>query len=145
MHRYIDLHMHTSSSDGTDSPNDLFNSAKETNIGVLAITDHNTLLSLPKANELAQSHSIRLINDVEVNCILNKQRYHILGLGINLALSFEKFVLGIRQKNLDNNRKLIKNMSIDYSSLSENEYYEYTHDRSKGGWKALTYLKINRL
>lgn len=75
MHKYIDLHMHTSASDGTDSPDDLFNNAKKNKIDVLAITDHNTLLSLPRVNELAQRYPIKLINGVEVDCILNKQRY----------------------------------------------------------------------
>ena len=39
----IDLHMHSSFSDGTDTPDQLVKKAKASGIGLIALTDHNTL------------------------------------------------------------------------------------------------------
>ncbi|MCU4388551.1 PHP domain-containing protein [Acinetobacter haemolyticus] len=67
----VDLHTHTLISDGTYSPEQLVQAAVDLKIHTLAVTDHDTMDGLTRAqrylDEHAQDHDIRLISGVEVS------------------------------------------------------------------------------
>lgn len=64
----IDLHSHSTCSDGTYSPSELLLLAKDANIDVFALTDHDTVAGLNEARMQAQALGIHLINGVEISC-----------------------------------------------------------------------------
>lgn len=64
----IDLHSHSTCSDGTYSPKELLALAHNAGICMLALTDHDTVVGLTEAQEAAKSLNIRLITGVEISC-----------------------------------------------------------------------------
>ncbi len=81
----IDLHSHTTSSDGRFSPSDVIQRASEFNVDVLAITDHDTTAGLAEAaNYIAQNKlPIQLIRGIEISTLWQNKDIHIVGLNID--------------------------------------------------------------
>lgn len=70
----IDLHCHSTRSDGTFSPSEVVQKAHEKGVKVLALSDHDTVLGIEEARQTAQTLGIHLINGVEISC-----RHRIIG------------------------------------------------------------------
>jgi len=79
----IDLHCHTTASDGSLSPADLIERAAERGIETLAITDHDTLEGFRQARETAAEKGIRLISGIELSCVWGGATIHIVGLNMD--------------------------------------------------------------
>lgn len=83
----IDLHTHSTASDGTDNPEQLIKKANEKGIKALALTDHDTLGGLAEAEECAKDLSMDFIRGCELSTKSedgsgNEHKLHILGLWI---------------------------------------------------------------
>lgn len=82
---FADLHLHTSASDGTLTPKELVSYAKEKNISIVAITDHDTVDGFEEARRSIPD-GVELISGVEFSCIYDGGEpflLHILGYGID--------------------------------------------------------------
>nr|WP_319399517.1 PHP domain-containing protein [uncultured Carboxylicivirga sp.] len=80
----IDLHAHTTISDGTLTPKELIHLAKETGLEAVAITDHDSIAGLEVAQIEANKLGVNLVNGIEFSTALGENRLvHILGLGID--------------------------------------------------------------
>ena len=79
----IDLHSHSIHSDGTLTPSELLNLAKNNNIDVLAITDHDDIEGSKKLIE-SNHQGITVYSGVELNAKVDKGQMHILGYNIDL-------------------------------------------------------------
>ena len=67
----IDLHSHSTVSDGTDPPADVVALGAAARLSALALTDHDTLDHLPEARAAAAEHGIRLVSGCEISCELD--------------------------------------------------------------------------
>lgn len=76
----IDLHCHTTLSDGSLGIEDIIAQAKKTGIDVLSITDHDTLSSYSRASVLAERYGVKIIQGVEMSAWDKErnQKVHIL-------------------------------------------------------------------
>ena len=74
-----DLHMHSIHSDGTFSVEKLMNYAKEKNLDVLALTDHDSMNGVLEAVMLGKKLGIRVIPGVELSTYRNGESVHVLG------------------------------------------------------------------
>ncbi|WP_252120467.1 RNase RNM [Symbiopectobacterium purcellii] len=81
----FDLHSHTTASDGELSPGDLVQRAVEMRVGVLAITDHDTVAGLATAQQAIATGNLplRLVCGVEISTLWENHEIHIVGLGID--------------------------------------------------------------
>lgn len=79
----IDLHTHSTVSDGVLSPADLVLRAVERGVCALALTDHDTTAGLPAAQEAAGICGVVLIPGVEISVTWSGRTFHIVGLGID--------------------------------------------------------------
>ncbi|MCP1436680.1 putative metal-dependent phosphoesterase TrpH [Erwinia persicina] len=79
-----DLHSHTRASDGLLTPEELVLRAVEQRVGVLAITDHDSVDGVQPAREAITRHQLplRLIAGVEVSSLWENHEIHIVGLGV---------------------------------------------------------------
>ncbi len=75
----IDLHSHTTASDGTFSPAELIQAARDSGVEVLGITDHDTFAGHDSALPLARDAGIDLICGIEVSTKLHGRSVHLLG------------------------------------------------------------------
>jgi len=81
----VDLHLHTTLSDGTDSPQRVVELAKQAGLSALAITDHDTTQALPIAEPLARREGLELIPGIEMSASAGGAEVHLLGLFIDPA------------------------------------------------------------
>jgi len=79
----IDLHCHTTVSDGTLTPTELVHHAASKGVRVLALTDHDDTAGLEEAGMVARSLGIHFIQGVEISVTWRKRTLHIVGLNIN--------------------------------------------------------------
>ena len=77
----VDLHIHTTYSDGAFSPQMIVDTALDCNLNVIALTDHDNILSYSIANDyaLANDKKLEIIQGVEINTIYKDYEVHILG------------------------------------------------------------------
>lgn len=74
----IDLHLHTTASDGTLAPAALVARAAAAGLRVIAVTDHDTLDGLPEARGAAAAHGLRVIDGVEITAVEEQRDVHML-------------------------------------------------------------------
>ena len=77
----IDLHIHTTASDGQYTPTQIVEKAAEKNITTIAITDHDTVAGLEEGAAAAKEHGITFVPGVELNISFPTGEFHLLGLG----------------------------------------------------------------
>ncbi|MEM9151060.1 MAG: PHP domain-containing protein [Cyanobacteria bacterium P01_F01_bin.3] len=75
----IELHTHTTRSDGSLTPTELVNFAAEKGVKALAITDHDTMAAWEEATTAAIAHNIEIIPGLELSTVYNGRSMHILG------------------------------------------------------------------
>ena len=75
----IDLHAHSTVSDGTDSPAQLVEAAAAAGVDVIAITDHDSVGGWAQAADAARRTGITLVRGIEVSCAAGGVSIHLLG------------------------------------------------------------------
>jgi predicted metal-dependent phosphoesterase TrpH len=110
----IDLHTHTSESDGTDSPESLVALAAAKGVRTLAITDHDTFSGFDMGRAAATSHGIELICGVELSCRHGSKTVHLLAYFLadgGAPADFRAWVNDILTSRRDRNVRLIKRLN----------------------------------
>lgn len=81
-----DLHSHTRASDGLLTPAALVQRAVEMRVGVLAITDHDSVAGVDEAQQTAIDHDlpIKVLAGAEISTLWENHEIHIVGLNINI-------------------------------------------------------------
>ena len=108
----IDLHAHTTASDGSLSPTELVQRAAGIGLAALAVTDHDTLGGLAEARAAAGEAGIELVPGVELSVEDDGGRFHLLGYGFDPddAALGEKLVT-LRAARADRNERMAAKMS----------------------------------
>ncbi len=75
----VDLHCHSTASDGKLSPTEVVLRAKSKGVNLLSLTDHDTIDGLTEAIGAANSVGIKLVKGIEVSCLWNNTNIHVLG------------------------------------------------------------------
>ena len=139
--RKVDLHIHSTASDGTWTPQELVNAAQAAGLGLIAVTDHDSTANVAETMRIAAANGIKCLPGVEVCSTKDGMSFHILGYGIDTAnkplqelLAHNTYLL--EKKDDDSVQLLIKQgWPLDFK-----EFQNYTYDRRRGGWKSLAYL-----
>jgi predicted metal-dependent phosphoesterase TrpH len=115
----IDLHTHTTVSDGTDTPAQLVNKALAQGLDTLAITDHDAIAGWSSAIRALRGN-LKLVLGAEISCLTKEGiSVHMLGLlfdGTNLALL--EALENTRDERLPRMRKMIELMRADGIDIS---------------------------
>ncbi len=91
--RYVDLHMHSTASDGARSPTQVVETAHAVGLLAVALTDHDTLAGIAEARAAGDRLGVRIISGVELSATEGLDEVHVLGLhlirpeGLELALA----------------------------------------------------------
>ena len=75
----IDLHAHSTASDGTESPSELMAAARAAGLTTIALTDHDTTAGWDEAVEAAIHQRIELVRGIEISCSRDYRSIHLLG------------------------------------------------------------------
>ena len=94
----IDLHLHTTASDGRCSPKQLVERAANAGVTVMGVTDHDTTAALAEVRGHAASHGIDAVAGIEITAVEDGKDIHILGYFIDPANAQLSAFL-VRQRN----------------------------------------------
>jgi predicted metal-dependent phosphoesterase TrpH len=108
----VDLHTHSLSSDGSLTPSELIDLAAQAGIGVLALTDHDTVAGLDEAQRAAGRVGLRLVPGVEISAMWHFQTVHVLGLWIDPASTR---LLGALERQAERRRIRMRKMCASLS------------------------------
>jgi predicted metal-dependent phosphoesterase TrpH len=75
----LDLHLHTTHSDGSFTPTEIIELAQKAGVTALAITDHDIMTGISEAADAGKDRGIEVIPGVEISSILGNSELHILG------------------------------------------------------------------
>lgn len=107
----IDLHVHTTASDGQYSPTEIIEKAASKNISLMAITDHDTAAGIDEAAKAAKKNNITLIPGTELNISFPTGEFHLLGLGFtHISPSLQSIFDKLIQDRNNRNYQIIEKM-----------------------------------
>lgn len=108
----IDLHCHSTFSDGTLTPAALVELAKQNNLAALAITDHDTTDGLTEALAQGTTHDLEVIPGIEMSAWHKEISLHILGYGINhLDPALQAQLLDLQQARQRRNEAIVERLT----------------------------------
>lgn len=117
---FADLHIHSFYSDGTNSPEELVKLAKENNVSVIAMADHDTIEGVEELLLEANRNNILAVPATEISTSIAGVRIHILGYNIDLKnMALQKFFKDISYARTENTRQILNKLntlkSLKYS------------------------------
>lgn len=110
MNSFIDLHTHSTASDGTLTPTALLSLAKEQHLKAIALTDHDTTAGLEEAAQAAIKNQIELVSGIEFSSTWKNTSVHIVGLDFNWKDA--GFQEALRQFQSSRTRRNIKMIAL---------------------------------
>lgn len=107
----IDLHVHSTASDGSFSPSEVVELAYQKGLRYFALTDHDTVAGVEESIEKSREYdNLDVIPGIELSCYYEKREIHIVGLYVDYKNStFLEELDKLKQAREDRNRKMIQN------------------------------------
>ena len=81
--RFVDLHMHSTASDGSAAPALLVESAARAGLSTIALTDHDTIDGVAEARAAGEQHGVDVLAGVELSAFEDERETHLLGLHLS--------------------------------------------------------------
>lgn len=98
--QYIDLHVHSTASDGSLTPTEVVAAAHDAGLRYFALTDHDTVDGIEEALTAAKAYEdLDVIPGIELSCYQDNTELHVVGLFVDHKN--ETFVKGIKQLEID--------------------------------------------
>jgi len=109
--KYIDLHVHSTCSDGTFTPSELVAYAVQKNLSALALTDHDTIDGLETARTAAKKLGLELVSGIEFSTEHHGKEIHILGLDIDpKQQTFTEQLKSLQEKRQNRNLEMAERL-----------------------------------
>jgi len=110
--RLIDLHAHTTASDGNLSPTGLVEAALQADLAAVGITDHDTIDGVPEALQAGSRLDLRVVAGVEISCQLEGGTLHILGYGFDPSdAGLNSGLDRLKQARRDRNPRIVRRLN----------------------------------
>ena len=141
----IDLHTHTTASDGTDSPRELVNKAIVQGLEILGITDHDTTSGWHEATESLRGN-LKLVLGAEISCLTDDGiSVHMLGLLFDpLHQEMQTVLEETRDGRLPRMRKMIQKMQAEGFDISIEDVEKAMPPRATMGRPHLADALVNK-
>ncbi len=116
----IDLHAHSTHSDGSLTPRELIDFARSQGLTALALTDHDITSGLEEASNQADISGIRFVPGVELEINTDQGEFHLLGLDLKgNRHPLEEKLVEVRDHRARRNERIIRKMQADGLSVTE--------------------------
>jgi len=119
----IDLHTHSTASDGSFSPSALIAEAVKCGISAIALTDHDTIGGIKEASKAAKENGIRFISGIELEIAWSRDgEFHLLALGLGeLKNDFTAALEELAKRRLERNLDIVGMMNMAGIEVSYDE------------------------
>ena len=94
---FVDLHMHSTASDGSRAPGDVVRAAKRASLAAIALTDHDTVAGLAEARAVGAELGVRIVDGVELSAVEGANETHLLGLHLRDTVVLERALSELRE------------------------------------------------
>lgn len=137
----VDLHVHSTYSDGTMTPAELLAAAEDRGVALLSIADHDITAGSEELCRLSGKSPVKCVPGVELTAYDEGACVHVLAYGYSVGdAEFAVFLSENRRRLDEMSDRLIRVMERAGEPVSVAEYNTFAHDRRLGGWKALHYF-----
>lgn len=144
----VDLHIHTTFSDGHNTPSEVVKMAQENNVSVIAIADHDNVAGIEEGLAAGKKYGVTVVPGVEISTGFHGSRLHILGLGVNhkdaSLISFlkkiydhRKNVMVAKLEDFNKERRLAGDTIVDTVDFAQSQGDYFSHG------KTAEYLELN--
>lgn len=110
-HQFVDLHAHSTASDGARNPADVAASARAAGLAAIALTDHDTVAGLDEATDAAARHGVRLVPGIELSAVEGEVETHILGLHITDRADLERKLVAIQEMRRTRAARMVERLN----------------------------------
>lgn len=108
---FVDLHTHSTASDGTHPPELVIEAAERCGLTALALTDHDTVAGIPAAREAGKRLGIRVIAGVELSAFHDDHEVHVLALHLSHIETLERRLGELRALRLTRAEKIVDKLN----------------------------------
>lgn len=121
---FVDLHMHSTASDGSRAPGDVVREAKRVGLAAIALTDHDTLDGLAEAAAVGAELGVRIVRGVELSAVEGDVETHILGLHLADTREMEAQLISLREMRRTRAERIVVRLNelgvrIEFTSVLE--------------------------
>lgn len=106
----VDLHMHSTASDGSRPPADVVRAAKRAALGAIALTDHDTVAGLDEARRTGDELGVRVVAGVELSAVEGDTETHLLGLHLRDTTVLERALGELRGMRERRARRIVERL-----------------------------------
>ncbi len=118
----IDLHMHTTASDGRHSPEELVERVRQAGITTMSVTDHDTMAAIAPTTEAARPYGITVVPGIEITSVHAGKDVHVLAYYLPpTAPGLEALLSGQRQLRLDRAMLIAERLAAMGAPIDEAE------------------------
>ena len=107
---FVDLHMHSTASDGSQTPGDVIRAAKAAGLSAIALTDHDTIAGLADARTAGAALGVRVVNGVELSAVEGAAETHLLGLHLCDTLVIERELGNLRDMRERRGQQIVERL-----------------------------------
>ena len=108
---FVDLHMHSTASDGSRAPADVVQAAKKASLVAIALTDHDSVAGLAEAQAAGVTFGVRVVNGVELSAVEGETETHLLGLHLRATAVLEHGLGELRQMRTRRARSIVDRLN----------------------------------
>jgi len=139
----IDLHMHTTYSDGAFSPTELVLKAKEVGLDVISITDHDSVNGLKEAMAVGKEIGIEVIPGLEISTDLDEKEIHLLAYFIDIDNDeLQKYLSFFRDERLYRAKRIVQKLRNLGFSITIDDVIDHAQN-SAIGRPHIAYAMVN--
>ena len=108
---FVDLHTHSTASDGTLPPESVIEAAARCGLKALALTDHDTIGGIPAAREAGERLGVRVITGVELSAFQDDHEVHVLALHLSHLDIVHKRLEDLRASRFTRAEKIVEKLN----------------------------------
>ena len=128
-HDFVDLHTHSTASDGSRAPAEVVQAARAAGLAAVALTDHDTIAGLPEATAAGAQYGVRVICGVELSAVEGDMETHILGLHLSQLTELEQRLAELRDMRVARAKRIVERLN----ALGVRLTYEEVEKQAAGG------------
>ncbi len=108
---YVDLHSHSTASDGARSPAEVMALARAAGLAAIALTDHDTVAGIAEAEAAARGLGLRLVPGVELSAVEGEVETHLLGLHLSQPAEIEAGLTALREMRRERAERMVARLN----------------------------------
>jgi 3',5'-nucleoside bisphosphate phosphatase len=108
---FVDLHAHSTASDGSRAPADVIREAKRIGLAAIALTDHDTVAGIAEAISVGEDLGVRVVPGVELSAVEGDVETHILGLHLSDTRELEAKLIALREMRRTRAERMVKRLN----------------------------------